>query len=115
MSVRPDDGTEMPPEIAEAIAQLEHQRHEADRIRQAVDQLVVKGASRGNEVVATVRGTGRITEVSIEPEVLRRYDAYDIGVLVTEAVNNAQDRLAKATEARFAPLLAAADRLVSSV
>jgi hypothetical protein len=63
MSVTQDHGAEMPPEIAEAIAKLENQRHEADRIRQAVDQLVVKGA----------------------------------------------------TEARFAPLIAAADRLVSSV
>lgn len=115
MSVGPEHGGEMPPEIAETIARLAHQQREADRIRQAVDQMVVKGYSRGNEVVVSVRGTGRVLEISVEPAALRRYDAHDVGALVTEAVNNALDRLAKATEARFAPLIAAADRLVSSV
>ncbi|MEE6261331.1 YbaB/EbfC family nucleoid-associated protein [Plantactinospora sonchi] len=108
-----DDG--LPAEIAASLAQLERQRQEAERIRQAVDQLSVRGSSRGNEVVVTVRGTGRVTEVSIDPATLRRYGAHEVGALVAEAVNNAQDRLAKATEERFAPLIAAADRLVSSV
>ncbi|MEO3743657.1 YbaB/EbfC family nucleoid-associated protein [Plantactinospora sp. B5E13] len=113
MNGTPGD-TGLPDEIATTLARLEQQRHEADRIRQAVSQLLIRGASRGNEVVVTVRGTGRVTDVSFDPAVLRRHGPQEVGALVTEAVNNAQERLARTTEERFAPLIAAADRLTRS-
>ncbi|HEX6351945.1 YbaB/EbfC family nucleoid-associated protein [Actinophytocola sp.] len=98
------------PEVADMIARLARQQEEIQQARQAIEAMQVKGGSRGREVVATMRGTGELTEVSIDPEALRRFDAHDIGALVTEAVADAQQRLAKATDARFAPVLALTDR-----
>jgi nucleoid-associated protein EbfC len=99
------------PEVAEMVEHLTRQQDEIARVQKSVEAMLVKGSSRGREVVATVRGTGEFAEVSIDPAALRRYDAHDIGSLVTEAVNDARRRLAKASEERFAPLLAVADRL----
>jgi nucleoid-associated protein EbfC len=99
------------PEVAEMVAQLARQQEDVEQARRAVEAMVVKGGSRGHEVVATMRGTGELTDVAIDPDAMRRYDATDIGSMVTEAVTDAQRRLAKATEARFAPVLAIAERL----
>ena len=99
------------PEVAEMVAQLARQQEDVEQARRAVEAMVVKGGSRGHEVVATMRGTGELTDVAIDPDAMRRYDAHDIGAMVTEAVTDAQRRLAKATEARFAPILAIAERL----
>jgi DNA-binding protein YbaB len=100
------------PEVADMVAQLARQQADVEQARQDVEAMLVKGGSRGHEVVATMRGTGELSEVAIDPDALRRYDAHDLGTLVTEAVTDAQRRLAKATEARFAPILAIAERLV---
>jgi nucleoid-associated protein EbfC len=99
------------PEVAEMVEHLTRQQEEIAQVQRSVEAMMVKGSSRGREVVATLRGTGQLAEVSFDPGVLRRFDAHDIGSLVVEAVNDAQRRLAKASEERFAPLLAVADRL----
>lgn len=99
------------PEVADMVAQLARQQQDVEQARMDVEAMVVKGGSRGHEVVATMRGTGELTEVAIDPDAQRRYDAHDLGALVTEAVSDAQRRVARATEARFAPILAIAERL----
>jgi hypothetical protein len=96
------------PEIDSMLEELRQQQEQIERIQRGVDAMVVKGFSRGNEVTASVRGTGRLTEISIDPAMIRQYDAHDIGAIVTEAVNDAFDKLAAATKARFAPVLEAA-------
>jgi nucleoid-associated protein EbfC len=100
------------PEVADMVAQLARQQQDVEQARLDVEAMMVKGGSRGHEVVATMRGTGELVEVTIDPDAVRRYDAHDLGGLVVEAVSEAQRRLAKATEARFAPILAIAERLV---
>lgn len=105
-----DDLGSLDPEVARAVEYLARQQQEIARVQKSVEAMLVKGSSRGYEVVATVRGTGEFAEVSIDPDTVRRFDAHDIGELVTEAVNDARRKLAKESEARFAPLLAAADR-----
>jgi DNA-binding protein YbaB len=99
------------PEVADMVARLARQQEEIQQARQAIEAMLVKGASRGREVVATMRGTGELTEVSIDPDALRRFDAHDLGTLITDAVADAQHRLTKAADARFAPVLELADRL----
>ncbi|MEV0081719.1 YbaB/EbfC family nucleoid-associated protein [Saccharopolyspora sp. NPDC050642] len=102
-------GQDDPPELAELMRRLQDQQAEIDRARQDVDATLVSGCSRDNEVTVTVRGTGRFTEVSIDPDALRRYDARDIGAIVVEAANDALDRLAQHAAQRLAPALDAAD------
>lgn len=99
------------PEVAEMVAQLARQQEDVEQARRAVEAMVVKGGSHGHEVVATLLGTGQLIEVSIDPDALHRHDAHDLGTLVTDAVTDAQRRLAQATEARYAPIFAVAGRL----
>jgi DNA-binding protein YbaB len=106
-----DSGGYTDPEVAEMVEHLTRQQDEIAQVQKSVEAMMIKGSTRGREVVATMRGTGDLAEVSIDPAALRRYDAHDVGTLVTEAVNDARRRLAKASEERFAPFLAVADRL----
>jgi DNA-binding protein YbaB len=94
------------PEVEAMMERLRCQQEELERIRRDVDAMVVKGRSRANEVEASVRGTGRFTSIAIDPTAVRRYDAHDLGVIITEAVNAALDNLAKESQTKFAPALA---------
>jgi nucleoid-associated protein EbfC len=93
------------PDSETLMAQLRQQQQEVAQLQRSIDALVVKGYSRGNEVTVTVRGTGKVAEISIDPELPRRYDAHDLGAIVAEAVNDGLGKLAAATSAKFAPLL----------
>jgi hypothetical protein len=46
------------PEVADMVAQLARQQADVEQARQDVEAMLVKGGSRGHEVVATMRGTG---------------------------------------------------------
>ncbi|WP_334271096.1 YbaB/EbfC family nucleoid-associated protein [Saccharopolyspora indica] len=91
--------------MTDLLQRMQHQQAEIDRIRRDIDSSLVSGCSRDNEVTATVRGTGRFTEIAIDPEALRRYDARDIGEMVAEAANDALEQLAKTAEQRLTPVL----------
>lgn len=93
------------PDSDALMAQLRQQQQEVAQLQQSIDALVVKGYSRGNEVSATVRGTGKVSEIAIDPALPKRYDAHDLGAIIAEAVNDALGKLAAATNAKFAPLL----------
>lgn len=98
------------PEVAELLARVRRQRDEVLRVQRAVAALRVTGHSRDNEVTVTVQGTGRFTEISIDPETVRRYTARDLGDLVLEAVNDGLRKLSAASTARYAPIIEAAGR-----
>ncbi len=91
--------------------QVRQQQEEVERIQGDVEAMLVKGHSRQQEVTASVRGTGRFTEISVDPERIRGLDAYELGGVVLEAVNDALDKLAAATAARYAPVIEAASRM----
>ena len=65
----------------------------------------------GREVTVSLRGSGQFTDVSIDPESMRRYNARDLGDMVLEAVNDGLRKMAEATSARFAPVIEAAGRM----
>jgi hypothetical protein len=73
--------------------------------------MQVKGNSRNNEVTVTVTGTGRFTEITIDPETVRRFNARDLGDIVLEAVNDGLRKLGEASTARFKPIIEAAGRI----
>lgn len=98
------------PNVAELLARVRRQREEVLRVQRAVAALRITGHSRNNEVTATVQGTGRFTEISIDPETVHRHAVRDLGGLVLEAVNDALRKLSAASTARYAPIIEAADR-----
>jgi nucleoid-associated protein EbfC len=93
------------PELDTMMEQLRQQQQEVERIQRGVEVMVVKGYSRANEVIASVRGSGQFVDIAIDPAVLRSHDAHDVGAIVTEAVNDALNKMSAATKARFAPVL----------
>lgn len=105
----------MNPEVdVDVNALLEQVRQQADevaRIQRTVEAMQVKGNSRNNEVTVTVTGTGRFTEINIDPETVRRFNARDLGDIVLEAVNDGLRKLGEASTARFKPIIEAAGRI----
>jgi DNA-binding protein YbaB len=95
-------------DVAEIMARIQDQQDAVERVQRDVEIMRVDGYSRSNEVIATVQGTGRFTEISIDPDTIRRYDPYDLGAIVLEAVNDAMSRLSEATSALYAPVIEAA-------
>lgn len=95
-------------DIEDLMARVEAQREEVERIQRSVTELTVQGYSRNNEVTVRLRGTGRFSEISIDPDVVRTLDAAALGDVVMEAVNDGLQRLGEASAARFAPVVARA-------
>ena len=98
-------------DVAGLLDQVRQQADEVARIQRSVEAMQVKGNSRNNEVTVTVTGTGRFTEINIDPETMRRFNARDLGEIVLEAVNDGLRKLGEASTARFKPIIEAAGRI----
>jgi DNA-binding protein YbaB len=98
-------------DVAGLLDRVRKQTDQVQRIQRSVEAMRITGSSRNNEVTVTVQGNGRFTEVSIDPETMRRYNARDLGDIVLEAVNDGLHKLAEASSARFAPVIEAAARI----
>ena len=101
----------MTADIDGLLEQVRKQQEDVARIQRGVETMQVKGASRSNEVSVTLLGSGRFTEIAIDPEAQRRFNAHDLGEIVLEAVNDGLTKLAEATRARFAPIIDASSSL----
>ena len=100
----------MTADIDGLLEQVRKQQEDVARIQRGVETMQVKGASRSNEVSVTLLGSGRFTEIAIDPEAQRRFNAHDLGEIVLEAVNDGLTKLAEATRARFAPIIDASSQ-----
>jgi DNA-binding protein YbaB len=98
----------------EILAQAERETARIAEAQRSLERLEVTGRSRNNAVIAKLRGSGQLTEVTIDPRVLGRYDAKAVGAFVVEAVNDAMRRLAEASQAKFAPVIAEAKAYVET-
>ena len=96
------------PDLDALLEQVRVQQEQVADVQRSVEALEVRGASRGDEVSVTLRGTGQFTDVTFHGDTLRRYGASEIGDIVLEAVNDGLARLAEASRARFAPFVDAA-------
>ncbi|MGW0431713.1 YbaB/EbfC family nucleoid-associated protein [Micromonospora sp. NPDC003197] len=99
----------MEPAIEELMAQVREQQQRIEDIQRSVETMEITGYAGNGDVTVKLKGDGRFTDVSIDPQVLRRYDAQTIGQLVLEAVNDGLAKLGAASEAKYAPLLAEAE------
>lgn len=102
------DSYDLADDIAGIMARVEEQQHAVERVQRDVEVLRVDGYSRSNEVTATIQGSGRFAEISIDPAAVRRYDTVDLGAIVLEAVNDAMARLSEESAALYAPVIEAA-------
>jgi len=88
------------------MAEAEEKMRHIEEAQRTFERMEVTGHSRNNAVTAKMRGSGTLTDVSIDPRVLQRYDAKALGGFVVEAVNDALRRLGEANQAIWAPLMA---------
>jgi DNA-binding protein YbaB len=98
-------------DVAGLLDRVRKQTDQVRRIQRSIEAMHITGTSRNGEVTVTVQGNGRFTEVSIDQETVRRYNARDLGDIVLEAVNDGLHKLAEASSARFAPVIEAAARI----
>lgn len=96
------------PDLDELLEQVRAQQEHVAEVQRSVEAMEVRGASRGDEVSVTLRGTGQFTDITFHGDTLRRYGAQELGDIVLEAVNDGLARLAEASRARFAPIVDAA-------
>lgn len=97
------------PTSGELIAGLDRLREVMTQVQRDIENVTVHGNSRGNEVIATMQGSGELVDIAIDPDHARHRTADDLSGSVTEAVNDALRKLGNATQARIAALLAAPD------
>jgi len=91
--------------VEELMAKVQAQQDRVFEIQRSVERLEITGMSGTNgEVTVKLKGTGRFTEVSIDPRVLR-YDADTVGALMVEAINDGLAKLAAATKRKFEPIM----------
>jgi DNA-binding YbaB/EbfC family protein len=102
---------ELSTDVAGLLEKVRQQTDQVQRIQRSVEAMRINGTSRNGEVTVTVQGNGRFTEISIDPETIRRNNARDLGDIVLEAVNDGLHKLAEASSARFAPVIEAAARI----
>ena len=90
---------------AAALAEAQRQAAQVEQIQRDVDATDTVGQSAHGMVRVTVRGTGLVVDVTIDPEALRYYDAETIGSLVLEAINDAMRTAVTSARDKFAVAL----------
>ncbi len=98
----------MEPEIEDLLARVREQQERIEEIQRSVSEMMITGYAGNGDVTVKLNGGGRFTEVTIDPQVARRYDADTLGSLVLEAVNDGLTKLSQASQAKFAPIIAEA-------
>jgi DNA-binding YbaB/EbfC family protein len=93
----------------EFLAQAEEQQRLIKEAQRSLERMEITGRSRNNVVLAKLRGSGQLVEMTIDPRQMQRYDAKALGGLVVEAVNDAMRLLAEASRQKFAPFIAEAE------
>jgi DNA-binding YbaB/EbfC family protein len=98
--------------MEEILAQAEERQQRILDAQRSLERMEITGRSRNNVVTAKLRGSGQLTDITIDPRQMQRYDAKALGGLVVEAVNDAMRRLAEASRETFAPFIAQAEALL---
>lgn len=98
----------MEPSIDDLLAQVQEQQRRIEEVQRSLESMVITAYAAGGDVTVKLKGSGEFTEVAIDREVLRKYDADTIGELVLEAVNNGLRKLGEASSKKFAPIIAEA-------
>lgn len=92
-------------EMDEFLAKAEEQQRLILEAQRSLERMEITGRSRNNVVTAKLLGSGQLTEITFDPRQMPRYDAWALGGLTVEAVNDAMRRLAEASQEAFAPYL----------
>lgn len=90
---------------AAALAEAQRQTALVEEIQRDIDSTDTVGQSAHGMVRVTVRGTGLVVDVTIDPEAVRYYDAETLGGLVLEAINDGMRTAVTSARDKFAVVL----------
>ena len=94
--------------IDDLLAQAQAQQERVMQAQRSLERMDITGHAGNGEVTVRLTGSGRFTEIAIDREAHRRYDAESLGALVLEAVNDGLRNLGAACRRLFVPLMAEA-------
>jgi DNA-binding YbaB/EbfC family protein len=98
----------MDKEIEDLLAGIDVQHERVMRIQRTVERMEITGYAGNGEVTVKLRGTAELTEVYLDPQLLRRSDPETVGQLVVQAVNDGMRRLNEVSRREFEPIIAEA-------
>ncbi|GAA1471190.1 YbaB/EbfC family nucleoid-associated protein [Corynebacterium felinum] len=99
------------PDMSQILAQAQAMQARLQAAQQEILESVVEGQAGNGLVTATIDGTGRLTALSIKPEVVDPSDVETLQDLVLGAFGDAHDKLAKLAEEKMGPLSQGLDGL----
>ena len=79
----------LPKDMRQLMAQAQKMQEELQRAQQELSDKMYEGTSGGGVVKATVKGSGEVVTVDINPDVLDPEDPELVGDLVVAAINQA--------------------------
>lgn len=82
-------------QIFNMLKQAHTMKREMGRISEDLARLEAEGLSAGGQVTVKMDGQMKIVSVTIEPRLLGRGDAAELGRLIVEAANQARERAQK--------------------
>jgi DNA-binding YbaB/EbfC family protein len=94
--------------IDDLLAQAQAQQERVMEAQRSLERMDITGEAGNGEVTVRLKGSGRFTEIAVDPGAHRRYDADSLGALVLEAVNDGLRNLGEASRRKFEPLMAEA-------
>ncbi|MBI4944301.1 MAG: YbaB/EbfC family nucleoid-associated protein [Actinobacteria bacterium] len=91
--------------LAAMVQQAQVQAQQIQDVQREIGVSTVTGRAGNGMVNVTVRGTGQITDISIDPDAVRYYDAGTLGAVVLEAVNDGVRRAVTLARDRYAEVM----------
>jgi DNA-binding YbaB/EbfC family protein len=81
-------------------------RAEMEEIQAELAETEASGSSGGGKVTATVKGSGAVTGLVIDPSVVNPEDTSELSDLILVAIEAANDAMAVITEQKMGPYAA---------
>jgi nucleoid-associated protein EbfC len=86
------------------IAEVEQLKTRLEEAQQEIQETELSGFGADGMVTVTLKGMGVVTAVVIHPDAVREYDAYQLGDVVLEALNDGFRKSAELFRDRMGPI-----------
>jgi nucleoid-associated protein EbfC len=87
------------------LEDVRKQQQRIEEIQKEVNATTTTGFDTHRLVTVTVKGAGEVSQVQINPDAMRRFDADGLGKLVVEAVTNATTAASSMTRKKFSEVV----------
>jgi nucleoid-associated protein EbfC len=100
-----NEGLDVEGEVERLMADVRDQQRHIETVQKEIAATQIKGMAERGLVTVSMNGGGRFTDVTVEPDALRQFDAHLLGQVVLEAIHDGMRQLAALNRERFGPLM----------